>query len=101
MAVTEATRRAELERGRVLVDFYAQWCGPCKAFAPTFEALAERYGGRTEFCRVDVDAAPELARAFQIMSVPTLVLLEDGAVKTRLSGAKSEEELIRLFALEE
>ena len=99
--LTEENYAAEVERADrpVLIDFYAAWCGPCKALAPTVEALAAQYGGTCKFCKIDVDAEPLLAQRFRIMSVPTLVLLNGGRVETQLSGVRSAEEIVRHFGL--
>ena len=99
--LTEENYAAEVEHADrpVLIDFYAAWCGPCKALAPTVEALAAQYGGTCKFCKIDVDAVPLLAQRFRIMSVPTLVLLNGGRVETQLSGVRSAEEIVRHFAL--
>ena len=99
--LTEENYAAEVEHADrpVLIDFYAAWCGPCKALAPTVEALAAQYGGTCKFCKTEVDAEPLLAQRFRIMSVPTLVLLNGGRVETQLSGVRSAEEIVRHFGL--
>lgn len=73
--------------GRVLVDFGADWCAPCRTLAPTFEKAAQQYGERLTFAKVDIDEAPELAQALHIHSIPTLVAFENGNEVGRLSGA--------------
>ena len=70
----------------VLVDFWAAWCGPCKMLAPTIEKLAEQYEGRVIVGKVDVDTEPELAQQFGIMSIPTVVLIQDGKEVDRVVG---------------
>ena len=75
------------------VDFFATWCGPCKAFAPTLEAVAQAYEGRVDVVKVDVDAEPELARQFRVMSIPTLVLMENGQVKEKRVGVQGQADV--------
>lgn len=77
----------------VLVDFWATWCGPCRAMAPQFEQAARRLAGRVQFAKVDTDAEPELATRFAIRSIPTLVLLQGGRELRRTSGALSAAQL--------
>jgi thioredoxin len=81
----------------VLVDFWAEWCSPCRMLVPTFEKLAEKYGDQIEFAKVNVDEVPELANHFAVRSIPTLVLLRDGVVVEQLVGARPYQELARLL----
>ena len=62
----------------VLVDFYADWCGPCKAQTPVLQALSQRYEGRIDFVKVDVDRDPQLAQTYEVRSIPTLLLFNGG-----------------------
>ena len=71
----------------VLVDFWADWCGPCKMIAPVVEELAEEFDGRFNFTKVDVDANPKVAMQFGIRSIPTLLLFKDGKVAEQIVGA--------------
>ena len=70
----------------VVVDFWADWCGPCRMLGPTVEELAERYDGKARVGKVNVDADPELARHFGIMSIPTVVFLKNGREFDRKVG---------------
>ena len=81
----------------VLVDFWAGWCGPCRALAPTFEKLAQNYGDEVVFAKLDVDELPELAGQFGIQSIPTLLVLEGGEVIAQVVGLQSYEKLASLL----
>src|SRR5437773_9864083 len=65
----------------VLVDFYADWCGPCHAIAPTIEALSNEFEGKVKFVKVDVDANQEVGARYESMSIPTIMLFENGRVE--------------------
>ena len=71
----------------VLVDFWAEWCGPCHQIAPVVEELAEEYDGKFAFTKVDVDANPNTAMQFGIRSIPTLLIFKDGQVAEQIIGA--------------
>jgi thioredoxin 1 len=71
----------------VLVDFYADWCGPCHAIAPTIEALSNEFDGKVKFVKVDVDANQGVASRYEIMSIPTIMLFENGKVEDSIVGA--------------
>lgn len=77
----------------VLVDFYADWCGPCKMMAPIVEKLSEKYDGKVKIGKCNVDEEGELARKYHIMSIPTMVLLVNGEVKETIMGLVSQNEL--------
>lgn len=79
----------------VLVDFYADWCGPCQSLAPTLESLAEKYDGKVTICKINVDQAQQLAIAHKIMSIPTMLFVKNGEIKERLTGAYPEDVLIQ------
>jgi thioredoxin 1 len=74
-----------------LIDFYADWCGPCKIMSPIFEELAEEYKGKVELKKVDVEASGEQAAKYGIVSIPTFVLLKDGKEVDKLIGARPKD----------
>ncbi|QDV38424.1 thioredoxin [Tautonia plasticadhaerens] len=86
--VTDASFETEVLRdGRpVLVDFWAPWCPPCRALAPTIDALAESFDGRATIAKLDVDRNPETATAFGISSIPAVLIFRDGREVDRLVG---------------
>lgn len=75
----------------VFVDFWAEWCGPCRMVGPVVEELAKDYAGKVEFVKVNVDEANELAAKYNIFSIPTLMLLNKGQVVAQQVGAASKE----------
>jgi thioredoxin 2 len=77
----------------IVVDFWAPWCGPCKMFAPTFEASAKRHGEKILHIKVDTEANPTIGQLFNIRSIPTLAIFKNGAEVDRVSGALSPSQL--------
>ncbi len=82
----------------VLVDFWAEWCGPCKTIAPILDELATEQSGKLRVAKLNVDDNPEIARRYQVMSIPTLLVFQDGEAKKRLVGAKSKAQLLTELA---
>ncbi len=78
----------------ILVDFWAEWCGPCKIIAPILEEIAEQKNGKLAIAKLNVDDAMNTARRFEVMSIPTLILFKDGQPVTRIVGAKPKGQLI-------
>ena len=81
----------------VIVDFYADWCGPCKRIAPTLEEIANEKDGEVLVCKVDVDKYQSLAGAYQIMSIPNIISFKNGEIYKRAVGAVSKDELLNLI----
>ena len=82
----------------VLVDFWAEWCGPCKLIAPILEEIATEQAGSIRIAKVNVDEAPDLARRFEVMSIPTLILFDGGVPAKRMVGAKGKPQLLEELA---
>ena len=78
----------------ILVDFWAEWCGPCKMIAPILEEIADEQEGTIKIAKVDVDSSPELAQKFEIMSIPTLIVFNNGEPTKRLVGAQGKHQLL-------
>ena len=81
----------------LVVDFWAPWCMPCRMVAPVLDKLAERYEGQVRLVKVNVDENPEVADAFGVRGIPTLVGLSEGDIKGQIVGVQGEDEIARLF----
>jgi thioredoxin 1 len=78
----------------VLVDFWAEWCGPCKMITPILEEIAEEQQGKIQIAKLNVDDSLDVSRRFDVMSIPTLILFKDGEPQVRLIGAKPKGALL-------
>ncbi len=81
----------------VLVDFYADWCGPCKVMAPTFDAVAAEYAGRALVAKLNTDLAPHTSQAFNIRSIPTIIAFRGGKQVAQQMGAVPKAQLVQLL----
>ena len=77
----------------VLVDFYADWCGPCKMMSPIIDSVAVKYDGKLKVGKCDVDSNEELAMKYQIMSIPNMIIFKNGEIAKQLVGARSQADL--------
>jgi len=82
----------------VLIDFWATWCGPCRALAPVVEQIAEEYADTLIVGKVDIDDAPELVERYRLMSVPNVILFKDGEPIAQSLGAVPKEALVKLLS---
>ena len=81
----------------VLVDFWAEWCGPCLRFTPVIEQIAEEYTGKLKVCKVNVDRAPKTVANYSIMSIPTVMIFKKGKVTEKSVGTLPKNELETMF----
>ncbi|GAA6396519.1 thioredoxin [Solibaculum mannosilyticum] len=93
LTVTNKNFDQIISSGVVVVDFWANWCGPCRMLSPIVDQLAEQFAGRITVGKVDVDRESELASRFRIMSVPSLLFFQDGKLVETSVGVKNLEEL--------
>lgn len=96
IAVTDSTFQSEVEQhpGLVVVDFWAEWCGPCRVIAPVLEQLATDYGGKLKVAKVDVDESQQTAMRFNVRSIPTLMFFKNGARVDTVIGAMPRAHLV-------
>ena len=87
-----------LDQGKLMmVDFWADWCGPCRMLGPVIEDLADRYEGKAVVGKVNVDEEAALALKYQIMSIPTLVVMKNGVFQNKAIGVQTKEEVLELL----
>jgi len=84
----------------VLVDFWASWCGPCKMVAPVIEDIAANYDDQIKVCKLNVDENQQTAAEFEVMSIPTMIVFEDGEIKDKLVGYMPKGRLVKKLGLE-
>jgi len=96
-AVTDSTFESDVLKSTkpVLVDYWAEWCGPCRQVAPVLEEIATEYASKIEIVKLNVDQNPEVVRTYGIMNIPTLTVFKDGQVVKEIVGAKPKSALLR------
>jgi thioredoxin 1 len=99
-AVTDETFEAEVLQSSkpVIVDYWAEWCGPCRMIAPVLEEIASEYAEKIDVVKLNVDENPAIAQRYQILAIPTLNVFKDGEVVKQIKGAKPKAALLRDLA---
>ena len=99
LTLTKNNFEAEVMQSRlpVLIDFWASWCGPCRMLAPVIEQIAEETAGSVKVGKVNVDEEPELAAAFQVASIPTLVAIRDGKITQTAVGVQPKDRILDML----
>ena len=97
--ITDATFAEETDKGLVLIDFWATWCGPCRMQAPILDQLSEQYDeDEFKIVKMDVDENPETPASFGVMSIPTLILKKDGQVVDKAIGVQTKDQIEAMIA---
>jgi len=95
--LTDSNFDQETKAGVVLVDFWAEWCGPCRRLAPTVDALASEFDGRATVAKLNVDENPSVPGRFMIRGIPTLLLFKNGQLEETMVGLAPKEDIARLI----
>ena len=96
LTATDANLETEVMKNTevTLIDFWAEWCGPCKALGPTIDSLADQYAGRVKVYKLNVDENPDAALRFKIRGIPTVIMLKNGQVIDQLVGNQSKDSFV-------
>jgi len=94
----DANFKEAIAKGVTLVDFYADWCGPCKMIAPIMEQLGAEFQGKVVIAKLDIDSSQETGSTFQVTSIPTIILFKDGKEVKRVVGVRDRQSLAAMVA---
>jgi thioredoxin 1 len=99
-AVTEATFEAEVLKSSkpVIVDYWAEWCGPCRQVSPVLEEIASEHGDKIDVVKLNIDENPAISQRYKIMAIPTMSVFKDGEIVKQIVGAKPKAALLRELA---
>ena len=97
---TDSNFDEEVKTGVVLIDFWAEWCGPCRRLAPTVDALATEYDGRATVAKMNVDENPNIPGRFMIRGIPTMLIFKNGELADQIVGLAAKEEIARKLDLQ-
>jgi thioredoxin 1 len=97
---TDSNFDQEVKTGVVLIDFWAEWCGPCRRLAPTVDALATEYDGRATVAKMNVDENPNIPGRFMIRGIPTMLIFKNGELADQIVGLVAKEEIARKLDLQ-
>ena len=94
LAATDFEKEVLQAEVPVLVDFFAEWCGPCKMLSPIIDEIADEMGGKAKIVKVDVDEAQEIASRYGVMSIPTLIIFKNGEVSDQIVGLVPKDQIV-------
>jgi len=96
ITLTKENFEAEVIKSKapVIVDFWAEWCGPCKMLSPIVDEIDREYSGKIKICKLDVDSCPEIAAKYSVFSIPTMIIFKNGAPMDKLVGMQSKKVLM-------
>jgi thioredoxin 1 len=94
---TDSNFDDETQKGVVLVDFWAEWCGPCRRLAPTVDALASEFDGRATVAKLDVDENPNIPGRYAVRGIPTLLLFKEGQLVETIVGLRAKEDIAQMI----